>query len=99
GMGGWISPETKAGVFLGASSGTLSVKSSQSIDWQSWFGGLYAGRSLGERSQAGLTLLGGVTSYNSSRDVVDNTVASGFTVAKADYTGAFLSPELSLSCD
>jgi hypothetical protein len=96
GIDGRLGAGTRAGVLIGATTGSLSA-ASQDTGWQSLYGGVYAGREVGLTSVVGLTLLAGGAWYDSDRTILDNTSATGRETASADYTAAFVSPELSLS--
>ena len=95
GIDGYVDAKTRAGVLLASTTGTAS-SSSLDIDWQTLFGGVYAGREVGENSILGLTVLAGGARYHSDRTIVDNTSATGKETAEADYDAAFVAPELSL---
>ena len=95
GIDGNIDARTRAGVLIASTTGTAS-SSSVDIDWQTLFGGVYAGREVGADSILGLTVLAGGAWYQSERTIIDNTSASGSETAEADYSAGFVSPELSL---
>ena len=95
GIDGNIDARTRAGVLIASTTGTAS-SSSVDIDWQTLFGGVYAGREVGADSILGLTVLAGGAWYQSERTIIDNTSTTGSETAEADYSAGFVSPELSL---
>ncbi len=95
GIDGKVGAATRAGALIGATTGELA-SASQDTGWQSLYAGLYAGREVGEVGMLGLTVIAGGAWYDSERTIIDNTSATGRETAEADYTAAFVSPELSL---
>ena len=97
GMDGNVAQDTRAGFFLGASTGRLDVKfGSQEEDVDSAFGGLYLGYATGPWA-FDLVVTGGWSTYDLNRNVANNTVPGGLETASADYDGYFIAPELAIS--
>ncbi len=97
GLDGNVAQDTRAGFFLGASTGQLDVKfGSQDEDVDSAFGGLYLGYATGPWA-VDLVVTGGWSTYDLNRTVANNTVPGGLETASADYDGYFIAPELAIS--
>jgi len=84
------------GLFFGGAWGNTDVPGSQAVDEASAFGGAYATYALGETS-IDFGLLIGWSSFDSSRLVVDNTVAGGIATARASYGGFLISPQVGVT--
>ena len=99
GADGVVSPNLRAGAFLGASASSLETDSnSQTIDANSYFGGLYAGLQKGAPF-LNLGVTAGWSDQSSNRSLNNNMVAGGTEHAKADYGGVFISPSATLGTD
>ena len=87
----------RIGVFVGGSAGEVEVdNNAQDIDTETVFGGLYASHDNGViRLDAAVTV--GLADYDSDRFVANNTAGGGIQVARAEYDGVFVSPELTVS--
>ena len=99
GLDGEAKADIRLGGFIGGSMGRLETDTnSQSIDTDSYFGGLYA--SLQQNAYfLNVALAAGVSKQSSNRTVANNIVAGGIEHAKADYDAAFLSPSATIGTD
>lgn len=99
GLDGTVSANVRAGAFLGAStSGLETDTNSQSIDADSYLGGIYAEMQKGAPF-LNLALTAGLSSQSSDRTINDNLAEGGTDHAKADYNGLFISPAATLGAD
>ena len=97
GMDSPVSGFETAGVFIGTSTGEIEVDfNAQDVDIDSYFGGVY-----GSQNWAGIKvdmmLTGGVSDYESRRQVANNLVVGGIEFARADFDAYFISPEIAFS--
>jgi hypothetical protein len=94
GIGGAVSEQVDAGVFLGTADGALSVDdAAQDIDTKNVYGGLYVNRDRAA-GFARLALLTGWQRADSSRRIANNAIAGGLEWAKARYDALFVVPEV-----
>jgi outer membrane autotransporter protein len=94
-----VSPDLLLGVMAGKGFGRVSVdSSSQTVDTDSWVGGLYGRKDFGS-AFAGFTLLAGIMDNSSERWVANNLATDGMELARASYDGFFFSPQLSVGKD
>lgn len=94
-----LNANLRAGGFLGGSTSTIDTDTnSQSIDADSYFGGIYAGMQKGAPF-LNLALTAGLSSQSSDRTINDNLAEGGTDHAKADYNGLFISPAATLGAD
>lgn len=99
GIDGAMSENTRAGLFLGAAiAETHTDGNSQSIDSDSYFGGLYAGYAGGAHF-LDMSLTAGLSEFDSDRRVANNLVPGGIEHAEADYDGVFISPSATIGMD
>jgi uncharacterized protein with beta-barrel porin domain len=97
GVDGQAAPDTRAGFFLGGSTGELDVKyDSQNEDIDSVFGGFYVGYATGPWA-VDFVVTGGWSGYDLTRNVANNTAPGGAETVSADYDGYFIAPELAVS--
>lgn len=91
-----ISAQTRMGLFGGVSHGRMNVENDhQSITTTGGYLGVYADWT-DEEIFANFTLFGGFSEQDSKRDVANNLVVGGIETASASYSGAFISPALTL---
>lgn len=99
GLDGAARTDVRLGVFIGASVAKFDTNtSSQSIDTDSYFAGLYANL----RKDAyflNLAVTAGLSSQSSDRAVANNVVDGGIERARADYDGVFVSPSATVGAD
>jgi outer membrane autotransporter protein len=94
-----ISANTRAGGFLGGSTGEVDVAyDSQETEIDSFFGGLYVGSQMGAVS-LDFAVMGGWTDNELERKVANNVVAGGIQTAAADYDGYFIAPEVAVGVE
>jgi hypothetical protein len=87
----------RGGFFLGSARAELSVDDdAQDIEAQSYWAGIHLSRDLGNHA-LDLAALAGWQSHDSTRRLVDNTVAGGIDYAEASYDGFVVSTEARLS--
>jgi hypothetical protein len=99
GLDGEARTDIRLGGFIGAATAQFETETnSQSIDTDSYFGGLYA--SLRQDAHfLNLAVTAGLSSQSSDRTVANNLVDGGMEHAKADYDGVFISPSATLGTD
>lgn len=82
------------GGFVGASWGASETTNGrQETETSSFYAGIY-GSSVHTGVTFDFALVGGGSQYDRERQVANNLVANGLETARADYSGWFLSPEL-----
>jgi uncharacterized protein with beta-barrel porin domain len=97
GMDGVISAGTRAGGFLGGSTGTVDVAfDSQESDIDSIYGGVYLGTQMGS-ANVDVLITAGWTNHDWERQVANNLAPGGIQTGAADYDGYFVSPEASVT--
>lgn len=88
---------TSVGVMAGFSASTSENEiNTQSTDATSYFAGIYASTQAGGIFwDASLTL--GYTDYDAERITANNLVANGLETARADYSGWFINPQITMT--
>ncbi|MTH95748.1 autotransporter outer membrane beta-barrel domain-containing protein, partial [Roseibium sp. RKSG952] len=85
-----------AGIFAGYTGGSLNYDQSASdTDIDAYYGGLYGG-TVFNGFFAEAVLGGGLIRYDDRRTITNNTVSGGVETARADHSGYFLSPSLTV---
>jgi len=86
-----LDPELMAGAFVGFGAAQLNTPgNTQSVDTKGQYAGLYG--QFGDNID--LSIAGGVLQHASSRQVLNNLVASGIETVTADFNGYFVAPEV-----
>jgi Autotransporter beta-domain len=89
-----VTPDLRLGAFAGGGNSKLSVAYDiQKVDSDYVFGGGY-GRWDKHNYYVDFALFGGGISSKSTRQIANNTVASGLEIATASYNGWFFSPDV-----
>lgn len=88
---------TSVGVMAGFAASTSDNEiNTQATDATSYFGGIYASTQAGGIFwDASLTL--GYTDYDAERITANNLVANGLETARADYSGWFINPQITMT--
>ncbi|MFT6659835.1 MAG: hypothetical protein ACJAZW_003016 [Maritalea sp.] len=88
-----LDPELMAGAFVGFGAAQLNTPgTTQTVDTKGQYIGLYG--QFGDSID--LALAGGVLQHSSSRQILNNLVASGIETVTADFNGYFVAPEVTL---
>lgn len=88
-----LDPELMAGAFVGFGAAQLNTPgTTQTVETKGQYIGLYG--QFGDNID--LALAGGVLQHSSSRQILNNLVASGIETVTADFNGYFVAPEVTL---